>query len=996
MSSRTPRMLLALTCFVIASPPTTFAENLHFTYVWHLEQPIYWPARQIAGADRYERAWESIQHKNAGAANPADDLTAIFSLADRVAAYQFRPHDCLNAIRWAAEAGVQISFSGGLIENVTSLGNANQLGYGPTWYQSFRTARSWQTAGGVPRMDIVLFPFHHPLLPLVDENTVRKEVQLYKQAYAATWGASPAMSGGLFPPEMAFSERLVPSLAQEGVRWVIVSNEHVSRAVTNFPLVLGSGGVNCDPPNRADQLNTAQTNWLRTSISRGCSPVNAYPFAYTPHYARYLDPATGVESKIVIVPADQALGWQDGYSPIGLGDFNTLNAQNPPARPELVVLAHDGDNAWGGGFSYYMEAVPNFVSSANSAGYVCTTIEQYLTNHPPPTADIVHVEDGAWVNADGDFGSPTFLNWNWPLLSASGQIDIAAGWHIDERNWAIITAAQNRVETAEQIAGGVNVARILNPDANTSAAERAWHYFLAGLNSGFMYYGTPLDHEVKPTVASNAANSNADSVIGSGAADATPPTIWIPQRHPYNPGGLNFGPQYGYQQSQSNGDFWVWTFVYDVSGVQSVTLKYRLDNDGAMADENRIYAGGSGVAAWQDGAMTRRAFPAGNVYNDPSINFFVSPTYIADQYSIQLIGIRDKLVDYYVEAVDNRGFVKRSPIQHVYVGPGSGNPGGSVVTWTPAPAVAGQNVLISYDSAGRPLASATVVKAHVGFNAWATVVSPDLTMTRNATNNRWEVSVAVPITAAQADVAFNNGAGTWDNNNGQDWHVSVTGTQTVWVMDGLRDADALLVAQSGATSLYAGVKGTQLYVAAPDAGEGDDHFIFVAGAPGALRAAPWAKAGQVANWSVFLADENNNAFSGWFDVSAGVTVRSATGANGGWLEGTIDLAAELGQMPSGIWLALAAYPTNDGTALLSSLQVPASINGDGNVDAAEYVLFSIGQAGDLNHDGCVNSADLGILLGAWQVSSGGDLDNDGDTDPADLGVLLANWNAGCP
>ena len=34
---------------------TAFAENLHFTYLWHLEQPIYWPDQEVSGADRYER-----------------------------------------------------------------------------------------------------------------------------------------------------------------------------------------------------------------------------------------------------------------------------------------------------------------------------------------------------------------------------------------------------------------------------------------------------------------------------------------------------------------------------------------------------------------------------------------------------------------------------------------------------------------------------------------------------------------------------------------------------------------------------------------------------------------------------------------------------------------------------------------------------------------------------------------------------------------------------
>jgi len=53
-------------------------------------------------------------------------------------------------------------------------------------------------------------------------------------------------------------------------------------------------------------------------------------------------------------------------------------------------------------------------------------------------------------------------------------------------------------------------------------------------------------------------------------------------------------------------------------------------------------------------------------------------------------------------------------------------------------------------------------------------------------------------------------------------------------------------------------------------------------------------------------------------------------------------------------------------------------------------------AGDLNGDGCVDQADLGILLAAFGVNDGGDLDGDGDTDQSDLGILLAHWGEGCP
>jgi len=52
-------------------------------------------------------------------------------------------------------------------------------------------------------------------------------------------------------------------------------------------------------------------------------------------------------------------------------------------------------------------------------------------------------------------------------------------------------------------------------------------------------------------------------------------------------------------------------------------------------------------------------------------------------------------------------------------------------------------------------------------------------------------------------------------------------------------------------------------------------------------------------------------------------------------------------------------------------------------------------AGDLDLDGDVDHADLGIFLASWGIDDGGDLDGDGDTDHADLGIFLANWGRSC-
>jgi hypothetical protein len=48
-------------------------------------------------------------------------------------------------------------------------------------------------------------------------------------------------------------------------------------------------------------------------------------------------------------------------------------------------------------------------------------------------------------------------------------------------------------------------------------------------------------------------------------------------------------------------------------------------------------------------------------------------------------------------------------------------------------------------------------------------------------------------------------------------------------------------------------------------------------------------------------------------------------------------------------------------------------------------------AGDLNGDGIVTGADLGILLGQWGGAGSGDLNGDGIVNGADLGMLLGAW-----
>jgi hypothetical protein len=66
--------------------------------------------------------------------------------------------------------------------------------------------------------------------------------------------------------------------------------------------------------------------------------------------------------------------------------------------------------------------------------------------------------------------------------------------------------------------------------------------------------------------------------------------------------------------------------------------------------------------------MTERIFPKTNITNDPEIDFFVLPDFIANEYYAKIQGLSEVLVDYYVEVTDNFGNVTKSKIQHVWVG----------------------------------------------------------------------------------------------------------------------------------------------------------------------------------------------------------------------------------------------------------------------------------------------------------------------------------------
>src|SRR5215472_11751136 len=148
MLRRSHRLRAVAILICAASSSLAQNNNVHTSWLWHLHQPIYWPDKRFYD-DHYENAWDSIQAQNAGRSEPNENLTNVFDLADRLNAYQQEPRTTLSNIGSYLNSGVQLNMSGALIENIQSLGAANQW-YSPTWYQWNQEAHGWTTTGGKP------------------------------------------------------------------------------------------------------------------------------------------------------------------------------------------------------------------------------------------------------------------------------------------------------------------------------------------------------------------------------------------------------------------------------------------------------------------------------------------------------------------------------------------------------------------------------------------------------------------------------------------------------------------------------------------------------------------------------------------------------------------------------------------------------------------------------------------------------------------------------
>jgi chitodextrinase len=755
-----------------SSSNKVFAE-ISASHVYHNHMPNFWPyyntsqySSTATGAPiRYMYDGQVIDLKNnapslypyylpTGAIMPHDDLVSYYTKDAKTGAYLYWPWSVANDLHAAyPSAQMQVTMSGAVVNNVNSFMTTNNVsGYNNiNWAAPWKTAyNNLKTPNNNKTLDMIHFSGHHSMGPLTGNDYLLKDMIYQNVTLAQSYflGDSFTSSKGYFPTELGFSERLIPILEKLGVKWSVLGNNHLSRTLQDYPY-LDSPGIDTliSPPNRADFQNTSNVgSWVKQSMFNEAQNIyNKFPFASTPHWVRYVNPETGKESRIVGVPVAQSESWEEGYqgsvTAKALKPFEGLTNQK-----QFLVIAHDGDNSSGrAGALDTWQAAKNVTYS--DSGVKGEGIDEYLVNNTPAPTDVVHVQDGSWVDTRDSSSDPTWYHWHMPFGIWKGQfadfnkargmnlvpkksingvedghtVSFEYGFNYLERNFALLQASENYAKTAEQIwltdhpnywkpttakdkqityeGNQLNPYMMSYPVKGNAAsdyagganpAELAWYFLLPAMDSGFGYYDENIDDSVKPALSFSQSLYFSKPYVNSKlASDQTGPSVWWPQRYPYNPGSANNSKAEGWTLNYFDNSFGIYTYAFDANGIETIKLKVRTHRDkfeSASDNTSKVYDPAlmasrgisnidvNKVSAWTDYAMTKRDLKPeinGTDWQSSTATMQKVPVSdIGDMYYSYLNEYRDQLVDYYIEATDSKGNVTKSDIQSVYVGAG--------------------------------------------------------------------------------------------------------------------------------------------------------------------------------------------------------------------------------------------------------------------------------------------------------------------------------------
>ncbi len=517
-------------------------------------------------------------------------------------------------------AGLSTSWSGSLIEQLDRCGDEGLCGGRfAGWNNALRELATARTALGNPRISFSAFGFFHPLMPLIPERDIVRQITWHRDIIRRAFGVEA--SRVLFPPETAFHVRMIPALVEAGIEAVIYDSIHRFRACRDYPYAgIGEGML---PPNQAEQVDPPVSDWLQLHNIWAGSKIS--PGLLRPEYVGYEDP-DGKLHRIIAVPAERYIGNEDARGGFGALQYPDVLGQVydrivatdsfDPDHPPFFLLHSDGDNHGGGADSYYRHNTGRLVEwLLQDSRFELTTVEDYLQRFPPDPARIIHIEPGAWAGADN--GDPQFMKW----FSRYDQ-----PYSPDLNSWAVLTAFQNCVHALEYA----------RPDH--AELPEAIRLLLTAETSCYWYW---TGQSVWDQQVTNAANLGLrlirpalDALVAAGH-DRSGPTIFPPWVTPENPGGKRWG-QGCLRDAPRNGI--AHAFVADVSGLKRVDLVLR-----SSQGESRLAMHHHGPYPSQTG-----------------------PALTADYFTAELpAGAGD--VRYYIEAEDGLGNVTRGTLERIWL-----------------------------------------------------------------------------------------------------------------------------------------------------------------------------------------------------------------------------------------------------------------------------------------------------------------------------------------
>ncbi|QMV42548.1 carbohydrate binding domain-containing protein [Cohnella cholangitidis] len=670
-------VLLASFIFILAFGASAAFAEISATHVYHNHMPNFWAYYNTSGYNstavgspiRYTYDGQVIELKKNppagytyfnpknGTALPHDDLVSYYTHNAKTGAYLYWSWQVADSLNKSNPSGqVQVTMSAAVVNNVNSFMTTNNVpGYNnANWGLPWKTAyNNLKTPNGNRTLDVINFSGHHSMGPLTGNDYLLKDLIYQRTTLSQSYflGDSFTASKGFFPTELGFSERIIPVLDKLGIQWSVIGNNHFSRTLTDYPYLNDPGkDTMVSPPNRADLQNTSTVgSWVEQPMfNEKQVTYNKFPFASTPHWVRYVDPGTGKENRVVGVPVAQAESWEEGYQ--GSAKATVLKSfEGLLPQKQFFVIAHDGDNSSGRAGSEDTWRNAANVTYADS-GVKAEGISEYLVKNTPAASDVVHVQDGSWIDTRDSSSDPTWYHWRLPFGIWKGQfsafntatglnlapkknlngvedgmtVSFEYGYHYLERNFALLQAAENYAKTAEQIwlddhpnywqptsaldkqvtysGNQLNPWMLSYPVKGDAAndykgganpAELGWYFLLPAMDSGFGYYDENVDDGVKPTLSfNNSLYFTKPYVTSNKAKDKTGPNVWWPQRYPYNPGSANVSKAEGWTLQYYDNTFGIYTYAYDVSGISDIKLKVRTHRDktaSALDNTFRVY-----------------------------------------------------------------------------------------------------------------------------------------------------------------------------------------------------------------------------------------------------------------------------------------------------------------------------------------------------------------------------------------------------------------------